>query len=83
MYTFILFSSDPNGEGEQKWPKFTLETQQHYRFDHEDSIGERLYAKEYAFWRKVVPALMDAINHPAHEQHSMYDEESQKEFGGH
>ena len=74
-YEFIF--SDPNGkgEGEERWPKFTLETQQHYGFDHEDSVGERLYARRYAFWRKVLPDLMDAINHP---NHSMYDEESQK-----
>ncbi|WAQ93576.1 EST2E-like protein [Mya arenaria] len=57
---------DPNGDGPVTWPKYTLETMQHLVIDEEDSIGRRLYTKEYQFWRKIVPDLLDAIENGVH-----------------
>ncbi|WAR04174.1 hypothetical protein MAR_019543 [Mya arenaria] len=57
---------DPNGDGPVIWPKYTLETMQHLVIDEEDSIGQRLYTKEYQFWRETVPALLEAIENGAH-----------------
>ncbi|WAQ93598.1 EST2E-like protein [Mya arenaria] len=57
---------DPNGDGPVTWPKYTLETMQHLVIDEEDSIGQRLYTKEYQLWREIVPALLEAIENGAH-----------------
>ncbi|WAQ93590.1 EST2E-like protein [Mya arenaria] len=57
---------DPNGDGPVSWPKYTIEAMQHLIIDVEDSIGERLYTKEYQFWREIVPALLEAIEDGEH-----------------
>ncbi|XP_052803062.1 pyrethroid hydrolase Ces2e-like [Mya arenaria] len=57
---------DPNGDGPVSWPKYTIEAMQHLIIDVEDSIGQRLYTKEYQFWRKIVPALLEAIENGEH-----------------
>ncbi|WAQ93580.1 hypothetical protein MAR_006051, partial [Mya arenaria] len=57
---------DPNGDGPVTWPKYTLKTMQHLIIDEEDSIGQRLYTKEYQFGRETVPALLQAIENGGH-----------------
>ncbi|WAQ93568.1 LOW QUALITY PROTEIN: EST2E-like protein [Mya arenaria] len=63
---------DPNGDGPVTWPKYTLETMQHLVIDEEDSIGQRLYTKEYQFWSETVPALLEAIENGVHAEDSTF-----------
>lgn len=45
------------------WPEYNLDTNQHLVFDKEDSIGQYLYAREYAFWRNTLPAVYNELTH--------------------
>ncbi|XP_060588080.1 cholinesterase 1-like [Ruditapes philippinarum] len=45
------------------WPKYDVSSQSYIKFDREDSIGQYLYARPTEFWKKIVPAVIDATEH--------------------
>jgi hypothetical protein len=63
---FLIHFSDPNKPNpglSVVWPKYDVSSQSYIKFDREDSIGQYLYARPTEFWKKIVPAVIDATEH--------------------
>lgn len=60
FWTNFAKTSNPNGKNSNdKWPKYTLESEQYLNIDREDHVGQRLHADDVQFWREIVPRIVE------------------------